>query len=410
MGTPAAAINASIINACKELYRIDVKPHLNLPFVDVIPKFHKQPVGFRTIIASNKASTKPISTLVCNALKLVQRNIKKYCKVIENNTGVRSFWIVDSNLDIINTLDGLSKDKLAKSINTYDFGQMYTSLEHVDIINAMQHVLSIVFRRIQRIWVDMRLASVNYRSTTARSVDKNNLLDMIKFVIDNTYFRFGNNVYKQAIGIPMGTTCAPYIANLTLFSYEFKFISNKLKSQNSNICRDLSMTFRYIDDITVVNDNHNFDNAHKTIYPASLTLNKVNTMEHKADVLDITAVISNRTFVLSLFDKRREFPFKCNVFPPYSSSLSLACLRNVLRNERTRISRICSEIAGFSLNRIRLEEKVAERGYPAKFIKPLIRKFIHRNRGRITGKYQTSESQLFKTLNWKIADINPETN
>jgi len=51
---------------------------------------------------------------------------------------------------------------------------------------------------------------------------------MIEWLIDNTYVIVGNQVLRQTIGIPMGTDCAPFLANLFLFSYEFRYLNNLL--------------------------------------------------------------------------------------------------------------------------------------------------------------------------------------
>lgn len=47
------------------------------------------------------------------------------------------------------------------------------------------------------------------------SYDK--LMEFVEFIVDNTYIaNHINHVYKQTIGIPMGTNCAPEIATLVL--------------------------------------------------------------------------------------------------------------------------------------------------------------------------------------------------
>jgi hypothetical protein len=44
------------------------------------------------------------------------------------------------------------------------------------------------------------------------------------FLIDNIYVVFGDQVFQQLAGIPMGTNCAPLLANLFLYSYEAEFV------------------------------------------------------------------------------------------------------------------------------------------------------------------------------------------
>ena len=55
---------------------------------------------------------------------------------------------------------------------------------------------------------------------------------MIGWLIDNIYVIIGNTVFQQVIGISMGTDCAPYLANLFLFAYEFEFLNTTLKKKD----------------------------------------------------------------------------------------------------------------------------------------------------------------------------------
>jgi hypothetical protein len=44
--------------------------------------------------------------------------------------------------------------------------------------------------------------------------------NMLEFLIDNIYVVVGGQVFKQSVGIPMGTNCAPVLVDLFLYSYE----------------------------------------------------------------------------------------------------------------------------------------------------------------------------------------------
>ena len=41
----------------------------------------------------------------------------------------------------------------------------------------------------------------------------------LKFLTKNAYFRVGNLLFRQVIGIPMGSDPAPFFANLFLYKY-----------------------------------------------------------------------------------------------------------------------------------------------------------------------------------------------
>ena len=40
------------------------------------------------------------------------------------------------------------------------------------------------------------------------------LCEALTFLLDNIYIRFGSKLYRQIVGIPMGTHCAPLVADL----------------------------------------------------------------------------------------------------------------------------------------------------------------------------------------------------
>jgi hypothetical protein len=48
--------------------------------------------------------------------------------------------------------------------------------------------------------------------------------EMLGFLIDNIFVVFGNKIFQQTVGVPMGTNCAPLLADLFLYSYEAEFI------------------------------------------------------------------------------------------------------------------------------------------------------------------------------------------
>ena len=55
----------------------------------------------------------------------------------------------------------------------------------------------------------------NYNLWTCQKV-----CEALTFLLDNIYIRFGSKLYRQIVGIPMGTNCALLVADLFLFCYE----------------------------------------------------------------------------------------------------------------------------------------------------------------------------------------------
>ena len=102
--------------------------------------------------------------------------------------------------------------------------------------------------------------------------------DALSFLLDNIFVRFGNTTYRQVIGIPMGTNCAPLVADLFLFCYEMDFMRSLDPTSQSHIIEAFNDTSRYLDDILNI-DNPYFDTFVPSIYPSELTLNKANASD-----------------------------------------------------------------------------------------------------------------------------------
>ena len=46
------------------------------------------------------------------------------------------------------------------------------------------------------------------------------------YLLDNIYIRRGTKLYRKIVGIPMGTNCAPLVADLFLYCYESDFMDS----------------------------------------------------------------------------------------------------------------------------------------------------------------------------------------
>ena len=60
---------------------------------------------------------------------------------------------------------------------------------------------------------------------------------MLEFLIDSIFVLFGGRVFQQTVGTPMGTNCAPLLADLFLYSYEAGFIAKLLKKNKKKLAR-----------------------------------------------------------------------------------------------------------------------------------------------------------------------------
>ena len=127
---------------------------------------------------------------------------------------------------------------------------------------------------------------------------------LLEFIIDNAYFQVGDKIFKQIIGIPMGSDPAPFIANIFLYVYENRYM-NGLKKSDLSRARNLRHVFRFIDDLIAINDNDQFLKSYKEIYPQQMDLKVENQGTMKASHLDLDLEIKDCVFISRLYDKER---------------------------------------------------------------------------------------------------------
>ena len=112
------------------------------------------------------------------------------------------------------------------------------------------------------------------------------MCEALIYLLDNIYIRFGTKLYRQIVGIPMGTNCAPLVANLFLFCYERDFMTSLSDVKQAEIIEAFKSRARYLDDLLNI-DNPYFEDMVNRIYPPELQLNKVNTSDTEAPFLDL---------------------------------------------------------------------------------------------------------------------------
>ena len=59
--------------------------------------------------------------------------------------------------------------------------------------------------------------------------------DALTFLLDNIFIRLGTKLYRQVTGIPMGTNCAPLVADLFLLCYERDFMMSLSGDKQADI-------------------------------------------------------------------------------------------------------------------------------------------------------------------------------
>ena len=186
---------------------------------------------------------------------------------------------------------------------------------------------------------------------------------MIEFLVDNVYVRFGGQLFRQMVGIPMGTNCAPLLADLFLYSYENEFLDKLIKEGKRKLARKFNLSYRYIDDLISFN-NKRFKEFIYDIYPKELTISETTESTSVASYLDLLFIRDNSNNITTkLYDKRDTFGFHIVNFPFMSSNIPSASAYGVYASQLIRYARCCSNYSDFLSRHRALVTRLLSQGY-----------------------------------------------
>ena len=140
----------------------------------------------------------------------------------------------------------------ASSLSTYDFSTLYTTLPHNLIKEKLVDSIGRTFQREDSLYIACNDMNAFFTSDAVRNYNLlscQKVCEALTFLLDNIYIRFGSKLYKQIVGIPMGTNCAPHVADLFLFCYERDFMLSFSKDNQSDVIEAFNSISRYLDDL-----------------------------------------------------------------------------------------------------------------------------------------------------------------
>ena len=362
---------------------IDVpSEHEKLPSFYWLPKLHKKPYGARFIAASNKCTTKQLSSLLTSCFKTILTHFKEYCEGIYRFTGVNCYWIIDNSKDVLDKLHSINETSRAKSFESFDFATLYTTIPHDALKERVGALVSEAYRvRGAKYLIVDRHSRAHWSelpstTPTCTSVDESMLITWMEYLIGNIFIKVGNKVFRQTVGIPMGTDCAPQLANLFLLQHELSYMK-RLMRDNLHVAKKFSNTVRYIDDLLTLN-NTRFEEEICNIYPPELTLKKTTESETSLSYLDINISICGGKYVTEVFDKRDSFNFNIVNFPYMCSNIPAKPTYGVYVSQLIRISRICDTYSSFVKRHRILTYRLIKQGFWYTRLCMLFKKFTKR--------------------------------
>ena len=211
--------------------------------------------------------------------------------------------------EVINKLK--SRGFRAFSLSKYDFSTLYTTLPHKLIKDKLVDFIEGIFQREGSLYIACNDRHGFFSSDAVRNYylwSCQKVCEALTFLLDNIYIRLGSKLCRQIVGIPMGTNCAPLVADLFLFCYGRVFMLSLSDDNQSEVIEAFNSTSRYLDDPLYIYNN-SFDSMVNHIYPSELQLNKANVSDTEASFLDLQLSISYGFVKTKSFDKWDDFDF-----------------------------------------------------------------------------------------------------
>ena len=402
--TPTTLTKEEIIDNHKSVlfsFGINVKDEeCDLPSLYWIPKLHKCPYKERYIAGSSRCTTKPLSKILTSILTTVKEGLQKYCEEVYATSGVNQMWILKNSKDLLECL-GSKSLKFCNNIKTFDFSTLYTTIPHSKLKERLKLLIqqSFYYKNGNRRYKFLVLGHdqtyfVKNHTDSKNKYTETDIVKMLEFLIDNIFVEFGGLMFQQTVGIPMGTNCAPLLADLFLYSYEAEFIQNLLKDKKKkHLAKSFNFTFRYIDDVLSLNNPH-FSECLHLIYPPELEIKDTTETRRSASYLDLLLEINPDGILKSrIYDKRDDFSFPIVNFPFLSSNIPSSPAYGVYMSQMIRYARACSDYVDFKNRGILLTNKLLKQGFAEERLKSSLRKFYGRHH-ELVDRYDISISQL----------------
>ena len=376
---------------------------LDLPYIYWIPKMHKNPYKHRFIAGSSKCSTKTLSILLTKLLTHIKQGLQKYCETAYSRRGVNHMWILKNSKELLDHLKSPNFN-LITNIKSFDFSTLYTTIPHQKLKSRLSTKIrkSFLHKNGNRRYKYLVLGRegpyfVKEHSDSKNKYTEEDIIKMLEFLVD-IFVVFAGKVFQQITGIPMGTNCAPLLADIFLYSYEAEFIQSLLSagirsgwhlSSTSHIdtsttfCPLKTQTFRIISVRCIP-----LSLRSKTRRRATLLLPTwICSCQSVGMVNFILPFTTNVTISISILQTFRSWVATSHLRPPMA----------FLSRNLSDTPGLASSYECFILRAMRLSNKLLGQGYVKERLKSSLRKFYDRY-GDLTKQYEVPLSRMLHDI------------
>ena len=339
------------------------------------PKFHKNPPKMRYIAGNVNCVTSQLDEKVACILKLCKSHFRNLCGTYERYSGVKHCFDVETSSAVKEMFD--SAHGLVDSISINDFSTLYTLFDHDHLLGNIRWLLETLSKNSGKNCIKVEYKSARWvqDANGDNSYTVGEVLDMIYFLIKQTYIKAFGHIFQQVKGMIMGGKVSGWLSDCSLMVDEFKYVRKKISNGLLDEANALKYFKRYRDDCTTLNCA-NFIDIAGDIYPPSLSLTQENDNLNKANVLDMEVNISERSCITKVYCKTDHFPFSVISLPFLESNIDGDLCHGVFYSQIIRFERLSSHREDFEKRTRYLGEILKSRGYHFNILERLFSKCI----------------------------------
>ena len=197
---------------------------------------HKSPYKHRRVAGCSKCTTKDMSCVLTKLLSTIKDGLVRYSNSKTSRSGLNNMWILKNSTILLSSLDQLDV-RTAASVQTFPFSTLHTSIPHNLLKCRISNLVHNAFRKKvgSVIYSHIKVTRSKGCFTHDMGGGRDNMytadliFQMIEFLIDNIFVQFVACLFRQVIGIPMGTNCAPLLADLFLYLHGKEFLDNMIR-------------------------------------------------------------------------------------------------------------------------------------------------------------------------------------
>ena len=294
-------------------------------------------LSFRPIVAGPICETHRLSNFIDILLQPFSKRVKSYIK---------------DTTDFLTKLPELTDPNA--TLVTFDVESLYTNIPHTLGLDAINF------------WLQKHPEDIPSR------INKNFILEGIKFILENNYFCFNNEFYLQVKGTAMGTKVAPIYATLVLAYLEEQLYIRLEKDFNHQFSQYVEENFkRFLDDCFILFTKS--DNELEKLYQYLNDLHPslkftMDSNAHQLPFLDTMVINNGGKIQTDIFYK----PTDSKQYLLYTSCHPKHTRNSIPYNLARRLKTIVSDEGTLNNRLSDLKKYLLKRKYPLKLIEDAI--------------------------------------